>query len=153
MALIKEGETRKTEFKARLRGGGGSYHLERAVVKAVAGMLNSEGGKLLIGVADDGTVIGLEADYQTLGKQNRDGFKVTLSNLLEARLGVNTLPLIQIDFESVDGRDICVVTADSSTFPVYVKEGNEEKFFVRTHNATRPLEVSEAMEYIEERFR
>jgi hypothetical protein len=152
-ALIEEGETRKTEFKARLRGGGGSYHLERAVVKAVAGMLNTEGGKLLIGVADDGTVIGLEADYRTLGKQNRDGFEVTLSNLLEARLGVNALPLIQIDFESVDGRDICIVTADFSPFPVYVKEDNEEKFYVRTHNATRPLDVSEAMKYIEEHFR
>lgn len=152
MELIEEGETRKIEFKVRLRGGGGSYHLERAVVKAVAGMLNAQGGKLLIGVADDGTVIGLEADYETLGKQNRDGFEIALSNLLEARLGVNALPLIQIDFESIDSRDICVVTADPSTFPVYVREGNEEQFYLRTHNATRPLDVSDAMKYIEKHF-
>lgn len=115
-------------------------------------MLNAEGGKLLIGVADDGTVIGLEADYETLGKQNRDGFEVALSNLLEARLGVNALSLIQIDFESIDDRDICVVTADPSTFPVYVREGDEEQFYLRTHNATRPLEVSKAMDYIDEHF-
>lgn len=152
-ALIEEGETGRIEFKARLRGGGGSYHLERAVVKAVAGMLNAAGGKLLIGVADDGTVIGLQADYETLGKHNRDGFEVVLSNLLEAKLGVNALPLIQIDFETIDGREICIVTADRSTFPVYVREGNEEQFYLRTHNATRPLNVSQAMEYIEEHFR
>jgi hypothetical protein len=152
-ALIEEGETEKIEFKARLRAGGGSYHLEKAAVKAVAGMLNAEGGKLLIGVTDDGTVMGLEADYETLGKQNRDGFEITLSNLLEARLGVNALPLIQIDFESLEGRDVCVVTADPSTFPVYVREDGEEKFYVRTHNATRPLNVSEAAEYIEKHFK
>jgi hypothetical protein len=150
--LIEEGETGKVEFKARLRGGGGSYHLERAVVKTVAGMLNAGGGKLLIGVADDGTVIGLDADYETLGKQNRDGFEIALSNLLAGKLGVNALPLIQIDFKSVNGREICIVTVDPSTFPVYVREGNEEQFYVRTHNATRPLNVSEAMEYVEGHF-
>jgi len=151
--LIEDGETYNTEFKARLRGGGGNYHLERAVVKAVAGMLNANGGNVLIGVADDGTVIGLQADYETLGKENRDGFEVALSNLLEARLGVNALPLVQIKFDSIGGRDICIVTADPSTFPVYVREGDEEAFYVRTHSATRPLNLSEATEYIDKHFR
>ena len=122
------------------------------VVKAVAGMLNSEGGRVFIGVADDGTVIGLEEDYKTLGKQSRDGFAVTLSNLLEARLGVNALPLIRIDFESIDGRDVCVVSVDPSTLPIYVREGDEEQFYVRTQSSTRPLNLSEAKQYMDRRF-
>jgi hypothetical protein len=152
-ALIETGESGRVEFKARLRGGSGSYHLERAVVKAVAGMLNAEGGKVLIGVGDNGTVLGLETDYETLGKHNRDGFEVALSNLLKARVGVNALPLIRVDFESVNGRDICIVAVDASTEPVYVREGDEEEFYVRTHSATRPLNVSEAAEYIDKHFR
>ena len=41
--------------------------LEGAVLKTVAAFLNSyDGGTLLIGVADDGTVHGLDADYASL---------------------------------------------------------------------------------------
>jgi hypothetical protein len=150
--LIEEGESQAVEFKARLRGGSGSYHLQQAVVKAVAGMLNAEGGKVLLGVADDGSVIGLEADYETLGKKNRDGFEVALSNLLSGRLGANFLPLIQIGFDSVEGHDVCIITADPSYRPVYVREGNDEVFYLRTQNATRPLDLSEATEYIKDHF-
>ena len=38
--------------------------LETAVLKTIAAFLNSrDGGTLLIGVADDGTVHGLDSDY------------------------------------------------------------------------------------------
>ena len=40
--------------------------LERAVAKTVAGFLNAEGGVLLIGVADDGSIPGIEDDYTLL---------------------------------------------------------------------------------------
>jgi len=41
--------------------------LETAVLKTIAAFLNSaEGGTLLIGVADDGTIHGIESDYATL---------------------------------------------------------------------------------------
>jgi len=151
-SLIAQGEGPFLEFKARFHGGSGDYRLETATVKAIAGMLNAGGGKLLLGVRDDGEVIGLEADYQKQGKQNRDGFAIELTNELGAKLGANTLPLIQVHFAEVDGHDVCVVEVDRSNKPVYAQEDGKPKFYVRMQNSTRPLDVSEAADYIQEHF-
>ena len=151
-SLVAQGEGSQLEFKARFHGGSSDYRLEMATVKAVAGMLNAEGGKLLLGVKDDGEIIGIEAGYEKQGKQNRDGFKVELTNELEAKLGVNALPLVQIYFVTANNHDVCVVEVDRGNKPVYVQEEGTSKFYVRTHNSTRPLDISEATEYIQDHF-
>lgn len=47
--------------------------LETASLKTIAAFLNSPaGGTLLIGVADDGTMVGLDSDYASLAKQGKD---------------------------------------------------------------------------------
>ena len=47
---------------------------EDAVIKTIAGFANSEyGGTLLVGVADDGSVHGLEDDYATFSKRGERG--------------------------------------------------------------------------------
>ena len=45
--------------------------MEHVVVKTVCGFLNAEGRTLLIGVDDDGQVVGLEKDLSTLGRKPR----------------------------------------------------------------------------------
>ena len=65
--------------------------LETATLKTIAAFLNSrDGGTLLIGVADDGTVHGLDSDYATLhkpGKDDRDQFQQHLANIISASMG------------------------------------------------------------------
>ena len=48
------------------------------------------------------------------------------------------------------GKDVCLLRAKASRAPVYVKEkdGAQTSFYVRTGNATQPLGMKEAMEYI-----
>jgi len=77
-----------------------SKEIEAVVVKTVASFLNSEaGGTLLVGVDDGGAVLGLEHDYETLGKrQNRDGFENFLTTLLLDAYGKESSPLISITF-------------------------------------------------------
>ena len=36
--------------------------MEEVILKTVAGFWNAEGGTLLVGVSDDGSVLGLDAD-------------------------------------------------------------------------------------------
>jgi hypothetical protein len=151
-SLIAQGEGPHLEFKARFHEGSGDYRLETATVKAIAGMLNGGGGKLLLGIKDDGETIGIEADYEKQGKQNRDGFEIELTNELGAKLGANTLPLIQIHFVTVNDHDVCVVEVNRSTKPVYMQEDGTPKFYVRMQNSTRPLDISEATEYIQDHF-
>jgi len=53
------------------QAGQASKVMEQVIVKTAAAFLNSEGGTLLIGVDDDGKVLGLENDYKNLQKQCR----------------------------------------------------------------------------------
>jgi type I restriction enzyme, R subunit len=48
--------------------------MEDAVVKTVAGFLNTGGGTLLIGVDNSGNTIGLDHDYERVKPENGDGF-------------------------------------------------------------------------------
>lgn len=107
---------------------------EKAVVKTVAGFLNSPyGGTLLIGVADDGSVYGLEADYATFSKRGQRGdhdlFGQHLQNLLVGRLGDAAASLVGWEFHAVDGGDLCRVSAEPADFPVYEGTGDDDRTF------------------------
>ena len=111
-------------------------------------MLNGVGGTLLIGVADDGTVVGIEHDLQTLRKSNLDGFQLALTDIVKTHLGMEQVPYLKIRFEQVGSKQICVVEIEKSPEPVYLAGGNAHKFFVRMGNSTRSLDVKETVGYI-----
>ena len=46
-----------------------------------------------------------------------------------------------------------VFECSPSRSPVYLKDGNTERFFVRTGAATTELTMSQARDYVRERFR
>src|SRR4051812_11050522 len=76
--LIAHGESARLEFKSTLRYDLREHKtnksLEKVVAKTLAGYLNADGGTLLIGVADDGSIVGLAHDINTLSTKNLDGF-------------------------------------------------------------------------------
>lgn len=149
--LITQGESAQLEFKSTarwdLRENKKSKVMEEVILKTVAAFLNSDGGTLLIGVADDGTVLGLQPDYQILKKKDRDGYELWLMNdLLLKAFGKAIAPYISIRFGIADGKDVCQVTVNRSPEPTYVtlkdpKSGQSiECFFIRTGNSTNKLD-------------
>ncbi len=155
--LIKQGESSIVEFKETLRtdtrNGGIHKDVERAVVKTIVGFLNAQGGTLVIGVHDSGKIMGLEKDYDSLPRKNRDGFENHIATLVKNHIGIKFRPYLTIIFESIDGKDVCVVDVEPSPKPAYLKGGEgKEEFFVRTGNSTQPFSMSEAEEYIKSRW-
>lgn len=154
--LIEQGENSKVEFKETLRFDtktkSVSKDLEKAVLKSIVGFLNAEGGTLLIGVKDDSTISGLKDDYETLVKKNKDGFENHLFSLIRSMIGVNFGKLMSIHFEQFEAKEFCVLQIKGSSKPAFLKQGEREDFFVRTGNSTRSLSMSEAEEYIRNRF-
>lgn len=82
LEMIEKGENDKVEFKSSLRW---DYkekrvnkELEYEIARACTGFMNVNGGILLIGVDNDKNILGIEKDYDTLGKgkQNEDGFEL-----------------------------------------------------------------------------
>lgn len=71
--LIKKGESDILEFKSSLIW---DYKLNKPnkllwhpILKTVAAFMNSEGGLLIVGAADNGDVLGLDKDFETLSKK------------------------------------------------------------------------------------
>ncbi len=151
--LLEKGEGLYVEFKETLRYDGRkgetSKELEKMVLKTIVAFLNSEGGTLLIGVNDDSGVVGLERDYKTLTKKNRDGFENHLTMLIKTMVGLQFTKYVNVSFESIDDKDICIVSVKESHKPAYLTNGDKkEEFFVRVGNSTQPFSMSEAEEYI-----
>lgn len=155
--LLKEGEGFLTEFKETLRYDKRrkevSKEMERMVMKTVVAFLNAKGGTLLIGVSDDGNVVGLEDDYKTLVKKNRDGFENHLSTLVKTMIGLPFTRYVSIKFEKINNLEVCMVSVEESHRPAYLYNGDrKEDFFVRVGNSTQPFSMSETEEYIKTRW-
>jgi membrane protein YdbS with pleckstrin-like domain len=152
-ALIEQGEGLFVEFKETLRydtrKGEVSREMERMVLKTIVGFMNADGGTLLIGVGDNGTIAGLDNDYKALPKKNRDGFENHLSMLLKTTIGLPFANYISVEFENIDGKDICIVSVRESHKPAYLQGSDKkEEFFVRVGNSTQPFSMRETEEYI-----
>ncbi|HQR18122.1 MAG TPA: ATP-binding protein [Gemmatimonadales bacterium] len=154
-AVLSAGEGEHLEFKSHARWdaqlGRMNRALEEAVARTVAGFLNHEGGTLLIGVTDAGDIVGLQADYQTLKRRDRDGFQQFLMSLVQSKLGGHVCAQVHVEFCDVRGRDVCWVTVEPSAAPVYYQDGPVARYFVRTGNGTRELDVREALVHVARR--
>jgi hypothetical protein len=155
-SLIAAGESEHVEFKATARWdlerGCTSRQLEDAVARTIAGLLNHAGGSLMIGVADDHKICGLEHDYRSLKDHDRDGFERFIIALIRSRLGGDICSLVHVTFHALEGRDICRVIVEPATRPVYFHDGGTSRFFVRAGNSTRELDVREALDHAARRF-
>jgi hypothetical protein len=160
--LIQEGESDELEFKSTMRWdlkeGVASKKMEEVIVKTVAALANGQGGTLVIGVDDDGNVIGLSHDYLSLGGVDRDKFEIHLRNVLKEQLGVAFVSSkVLVRFHELGEMEICQVDVERASEPVVIvttdKNGQKiEKFYVRNGNASHELPMKEISAYIKERF-
>jgi len=151
--MILEGEHGKLEFKQTFRwdakSKASSKELERAAMKSVAAFLNTEGGTLLVGITDAGKIHGMEEDYQSLVRKDRDGFENHFSQCVKHMIGIESRQYISVLFEKIDEKDVCLIEVSPSPKPVYLKANGNEEFFIRTGNTTSPLKISEVNSYID----
>jgi hypothetical protein len=152
--IIARGESNNVEFKSSLRW---DYKqncinkqlLEMVIAKTIAAFMNSSGGILLIGVDDEGGILGLEKDYETVKNKNSDGFKLLLDSIISHYLGKELHQYINVFISDVDGKHVCAVNVLGSDAPVFVKDDdNKEIFVVRASASSLPLDAHDAHEYI-----
>nr|QNO47575.1 hypothetical protein HEDHIHPB_00004 [Methanosarcinales archaeon ANME-2c ERB4] len=151
--LIDMGEGSTIEFKSSLKwdiqNNKFNKDLEKVIVKAVAGFMNSEGGTLLIGVMDDGQIFGIESDLKKLKKGNMDGFQQAIISLISDYLGTEFTKYAHIDFEEKEEKAVCKIKVERSPQPVFFKSsGGYSEFHIRAGNTTRMLDSRETHEYI-----
>ena len=151
--LISQGENEKVEFKSTIRWDYGtgrtSKNIKKVIAKTIAGMMNNTGGTLLVGVADNGKILGIRRDLETLNNPNTDGFELALIEIIENYLGLEYMKYVDIRFEKIKHKTICLITTTPSAKPVFLNLGQNTEFCVRIRNSTRRLSVKDATEYIQ----
>ena len=160
--LIAEGESDELEFKSTLRWdvkeGTINKKLEEVIMKTVAAFANSQGGTLLIGVGDNGEILGLEHDYHSLGGADRDKFELHLRNLLNQQFGTAfATAKVVFKFHEVEEKEVCQIETAPATEPVILKGRDKngqpiEKFYARSGNSSQEIPLSEMNAYVKERF-
>ena len=149
--LIRDGESNRLEFKSTLRTnletGETDKRMEKAVLKTIVAFLNTDGGNLLIGVDDDGDIIG--ADIQSF--ENKDKMGLHLTNLIASKIGNSFLPFITFNLIDFDDKVIIRVKCDPCPMPVFYKDGKIEIFYVRSGPRTEELTGMTLISYIRNR--
>lgn len=159
--LIAEGESGELEFKSSFRwsykGSCIDKRLEDVILKTIAAFSNGNGGTLLIGVDDEGEVLGLEYDYNSLDG-NKDEFELHLRNLINKEFGVGfATSNLYVDFPSIEDKEVCQIKIKKANEPQYlsVKDKNgskSDKFYVRSGNSSIELPMKDITNYIKSRF-
>ena len=180
-------EGQKLEFKTSAFYAPGSHNPSlkqmRTIAETVAAFMNAEGGTLIIGVADDGTVKGLDEDLDVLGlmsssvalklpqmddstfayKATHDHYQLKLQHIFQAFLSPNHVGLCSISFvKTPQTKTLCCKIdvkkcAEDDFVYCSVKYAADrpavDEIFVRIGNEKKPLQGRARDEFVEKRVK
>ena len=127
--------------------------VNRSVVRAMAGMMNRNGGHVIVGVEDtdkkDGDVVGWEASEW----ENQNAMATALSELVSDLLGPTAGGLYTPRFELLPGgHEVLDIVCQRADEPIFLSGGQREEFPVRFPAMTKNLTARDQHEYIQGRF-
>ena len=151
---IEQGEGKTIEFKETLlydvHRDQPNKDLKKEAVKEICAFANTKGGKLIIGVEDENwETVGLERDFKIM-KEERDSFELQLNQEIANHLGeVFASQLVNVSFEEVEGKTVCVVDVHKSSDPVFF---DEDDLYVRRGSSSTALSGKDTQEYTKKHF-
>ena len=140
--VIAVGETKRVEFKETFRydikTNQKNNSLKNEVSRAVCALLNVDGGVVLVGVANDKSIKGLEQDLNLYGKEDQmDRMLIDVNAHITNELGIESKIFLEISFVELKKKKILKIEVNPSfEKPFYHKE----KFYVR--DGPRSIELS-----------
>ena len=114
---IAQGESQTMEFKSSAglgHKGTDARQAQHEILKTVCAFLNRAGGELVIGVNDDGELIGVARPVTSTGEFNRDRFQLLMGNLLRDNLSTPTADLVDVRFKERGNKTLCLVSVRRS---------------------------------------
>jgi DNA-binding response OmpR family regulator len=158
-AMVASGESAQIEFKSTLRfnlhAKRSDSNIELAALKSITGFLNANGGTLLLGVSDQGEVLGIDLDQ--FGSS--DKFQLHFWNLVREFIGAEFSEFLDTVIVPVENKSVFAVSCKPSNRPVFVKwkasgeSRHQDLFFVRAGPQTEQLGTRQALAYIQDHFR
>lgn len=153
LSLVQQGEGPNLEFKSTLRWNinkkRAGKEVEVSWLKTVVAFLNTEGGILLIGVDDQGQILGIAADQFP----NEDKYLLHVNNLINQHIGAEYSQFIRFRLLPVRGKQVLLIECEHCTKPAFLIVGKEEEFYIRAGPGTRKLSPSKTLVYLDSRKR
>jgi len=142
-AIIELGETDKVEFKRKFSG------FEK-IAKEMIALANTKGGVLLIGVDDDGTIVGVESEKQEIELVSTAGefySEPAIDADIEV-IDIEGVDVIAVHIPESNTKPHRLIHADSNGKPpedprdtrVYIRQG--ERSMLASREVVRVLEAS-----------
>lgn len=149
--LIVGGESQNVELKSSLRwnlhSGKVGKEIELAWLKTLVAFMNSDGGTLLVGVSDQGEILGTEIDkFKT-----DDKYLLHVNNAIKAHIGLEHINHLSFGLVPIQGKKILKIECQPSSEPVFLNIDGREEFYARLGPSSRQLSMREALNYIKKR--
>jgi len=161
--IINEGENRLVEFKSSLRfclkNNKAEKYIEFSVIKNIAAFLNTNGGKVIIGVDDNGQILGLEeTDFATFKEKNKiDAFLKHFDNLTAKYFGNEYSLNLDVEFKTIENKTIVILNITSNvqkpTIIKNIEKNNREEFYIRRNASAIALSLDEFYSYSKEKWK
>jgi len=149
--LINLGEGNNLEFKSTVRMNlktrKPGKEIEFAWLKAVIAFLNSDGGTLLLGVADNGRIHGLEAD----NFENDDRCLLHIKNLFNQHVGAEFSDFSDFTLVEIEDKKVVIVDCEPAGKSVFLRVGKNEEFYIRSGPSNSKLTPSQMIRYIQQK--
>ncbi len=146
---------RKTSFLVPTDPAVPRHAIQHGVAKTIAALANTDGGHIIVGQANDLTMVGLANDFAQAKISDRDGFELALAQYIKNTLhpGWATLGL-QVRWLDHVGLDVVIIEIPKSKTIVYLtekKKNDEDAVYVRTGTRSDKLTGRELVAWIEGR--
>ncbi len=151
LTMIRSGESKILELKQTFTKDIDTNIKEKekkirtASLKNIVAFLNTDGGTLLIGVKDNGTITGIEVDYY----ENDDKYCLNFKNQIRERIGEDCYPFLDWEIIEIKNKKILRVDCKPANTPFFL---DKKEFFVRTNPSADKLEGDKLLQYIKTRF-
>lgn len=130
--LISNGENQEVEFKESLPS------KTDLISKNIAAFANTQGGVIILGVRDNGGIVGLDEDLDKMQKR-----------VNEINKSVNPPPILEIKVHNIESKNVLLVNVNKAANNMY--HTFKGAIYVRMGSVTQRLEGSSQMEYLRDK--
>ncbi|MBL8068557.1 MAG: ATP-binding protein [Armatimonadetes bacterium] len=149
-------ESQTREYKSTFRwdsvGCQKNRRQQTACLKAICGMLNAQGGTVVIGVDDSGQAVGLEGDLSLIADGgSADAFAQVVHEAVKVSIAPNPVGLVSIQIQPYGLLEIAVIHVSPSPHRHWMELDGEKVVPVRDGNRTLNLRGSDAEDFLRTR--
>lgn len=128
-----------------------------SALKTIAAFLNTDGGRLYIGISDHKSIIGLEYDFQVRGTPNQDQLELLIRGHIQSKFKDGSMigDFISFTFVPVEGKLVALIDVSARRSLSFLNKSGEPYVLLyrRQGNRTVTVDITEMEEYLRNRWR